>query len=192
MFRFPSLTYAAVAVLCTSASLVQAAPADEDALLERLQRAKAELQAVQAELDAKLARAQAASSQPAPAAPAAPAAGPVALDEEIPEQAPATVVKVTGRNFDPLRLKVVMKFPSNVKTIQHATQYLLETANYKLALSPTHAEETRAILSRPLLPQDRDGSLKAIEDALLQISGDDTVLIIDREHKMLTFEFHKP
>jgi hypothetical protein len=192
MFRFPNLTHAVIAALCASVSLAQAAPAEDDALIERLQRAKAELQTIQAELDAKLARTQATSAQPTPAAPTALAAVPAAVDDDMPELPAAPIVKVTGRNFDPLRLKVVMKFPPNVKTIQQATQYLLETANYKLALSPDHPEETRAVLSRPLLPQDRDGSLKAIEDALLQISGDDTVLVIDREHKMLSFEFHKP
>ena len=192
MLRFSYLIRAAVATLCASATLAHAVPAiDDDGLLERLQRAKAELQAVQAELDAKLASARAARAQPASDAPGVAAATePAALADNAPADTP--VVKVSGRTFDPLRLKVVMHFPPNVRTIQQATQYLLETANYKLALSPTNPEETRQILSRPLLPQDRDGSLKAIEDALLQISGDDTVLIIDREHKMLSFEFHKP
>lgn len=190
MPRFSYLIHAAIATLCASATLAHATPTDDQALLDRLQRAKAELQAVQAELDAKLARAQASGARPAPAAPAGPAVDTAALDNDEPTN-PA-VVKVSARSFDALRLKVVMQFPPNVKTIQHATQYLLETANYKLAISPTHPEETRLILSRPLLPQDRDGSLKAIEDALLQISGEDTVLIIDRENKMLSFELHKP
>lgn len=191
MLRFSYLIRAAVATFCASATLAHAGPViDDDGLLERLQRAKAELQAVQAELDAKLASARASRAQPAPEVPAALAAEPGAPADDTPADPP--VVKVSGRTFDPLRLKVVMHFPPNVRTIQQATQYLLETANFKLALSPTNPEETRQILSRPLLPQDRDGSLKAIEDALLQISGDDTVLIIDREHKMLSFEFHKP
>lgn len=198
MPRFSYLIRAAVATLCVTTTLAHAVPAiDDDGLLERLQRAKAELQAVQAELDAKLASARANRAQPAPDAPAvepAAAAATAAVEPASATDTPADppVVKVSGRTFDPLRLKVVMHFPPNVRTIQQATQYLLETANYKLALSPTNPEETRQILSRPLLPQDRDGSLKAIEDALLQISGDDTVLIIDREHKMLSFEFHKP
>lgn len=188
MLRFSSLIRAAMMMLCASATLANAAPSVDEALLDRLERAKAELQAVQAELDAKQAQAQTASTRAAP--PGVPAVEAIAPPTDFP--ADPHVVKVSGRTFDPLRLKVVMSFPPNVKTIQQATQYLLETANYKLALSPTHAEETRLILSRPLLPQDRDGSLKAIEDALLQISGDDTVLIIDRENKMLSFEFYKP
>lgn len=192
MLRLSYLIRAAIATLCAVATLAHSAPTAEEALLERLQRAKAELAAVQAELDARMARAQASAARPAPEAPATPAVEPATLDNDVPEPADPPIVKVPARTFDPLRLKVVMRFPPNIKTIQHATQYLLETANYKLALSPTNPEETRMILSRKLLPQDRDGSLKAIEDALLQISGDDTVLIIDRENKMLSFEFHKP
>ena len=91
--------------------------------------------------------------------------------------------------FDNLRLRVIMRFPANVKNIQQATQYLLEATNYKLVLNPDSPDEARRILSRPLLAQDRDDSLKTIEDALLQIAGEDTVLVIDRSNRLISFEF---
>lgn len=181
--------------LFASASFGQNAGADEqaDALFARLTRAKAELDATKADLDAQLARVAAAGAarparetSPAPAQPqTADAAGVVGPN--------TPVVQVVGRKttYDPMRLKVVMRFPANVKTIQQATQYMLETVNYKLTLSPLNTEESRQILSRPLLPQDGDGSLKSIEDGLLQISGEDTVLIIDRANKLISFELQK-
>ncbi|WP_395398706.1 hypothetical protein ACHMW6_00135 (plasmid) [Pseudoduganella sp. UC29_106] len=99
-------------------------------------------------------------------------------------------VRIAARQpLDPLRLRVVMQFPPNVTTVQQAAQYLLETAQYKLVLSPANPNDTRRILTRPLLGQDKDGSLQTIEDALLIVGGDDTVLVIDRENRMITFEF---
>ena len=99
-------------------------------------------------------------------------------------------VRVPARQkFDPLRLNVVMQFPANVKTVQQAAQYLLETANFKLVLNPADPDGSRQIFARSLLPQDIDGSLQTIENALLLIGGDDTVLIIDRANKLITFEF---
>lgn len=172
--------------LVTSASFGQTAGAgaddQADALLARLTRAKAELDAAKIDLDAQLARAAAAG-----------AARPTRDIPPAPAQPQTAVVQIIGNRttYDPMRLKVVMRFPANVKTIQQATQYMLETANYKLTLSPLNAEESKQILSRPLLPQDSDGSLKSIEDGLLQISGEDTVLIIDRANKLISFELLK-
>lgn len=120
------------------------------------------------------------------------------LDDQAPEAAPARqagvqkipAVRVSARQkFDPLHMNVIMQFPSNVKTVQQAAQYLLETAKYKLVLNPADPEASRQILSRSLLPQDVDGSLQTIENALLLIGGDDTILIIDRTNKLISFEF---
>ena len=106
------------------------------------------------------------------------------------QQRPIEQITVKGKKpFDNLRLRVVMRFPANVSNIQQATQYLLETTDYKLVLSPGAPDEARRILSRALLPQDRDDSLKTIEEALLQIAGEDTVLVIDRANKLISFEF---
>lgn len=99
-------------------------------------------------------------------------------------------IKISGRKaMDTLRLRVIMRFPANVGTIQQATQYLLETTDYKLVLNPNAVDDSRHILSRALLPQDRDESFKTVEAALLQIAGDDTVLVIDRANKLISFEF---
>lgn len=101
-------------------------------------------------------------------------------------------INVTGKKpFDNLRLRIVMRFPANVANIQQATQYLLETTDYKLVLNPDAPDDARRILSRALLPQDRDDSLKTIEQALLQIAGEDTVLVIDKANKLISFEFLK-
>jgi hypothetical protein len=115
---------------------------------------------------------------------------PISAQRQAPPPAPPIqTVKIVGKQtYDSLRLRMVMNFPSNVKTVQQATQYMLETVNFKLILNPANPEQTKRILSRPLLPQDRDGSLKTIEDGLLQISGDDTLLVIDRKNKLITFE----
>lgn len=170
-------------------------PAQLAAMIKQLQDTIAQAQAA---LDAQAKRAPTPTADQAPApiaaAPAPRAAASTAPEQDAVDDGGPAVVEVSARNlpkYDPLRLKVVMKFPPNVKTIQQASQYLLETANYKLTLNPANEEDSRIILSRPLLPQDRDGSIKTIEAGLLQISGDDTILVIDREHKMVSFEFMK-
>lgn len=149
-------------------------------------RAKAQAQQQQRDREREQAEALARARKPAPAENASDD------DSFAMEPAPVQRVEIKAHSkYDPLRLKIVMRFPANVKTIQQATQYMLETVDYKLTLSPANPEETRMILSRPLLPQDKDGSLKTIEDGLLQISGDDTVLIIDRTNKLISFESDK-
>lgn len=194
---------ALVLSLAHATAFAQAEPESQEVLTARLNAANAQLAQAKAELamferaakDAAarkartaaaektahaqtVAKAETASSYPEPKG---------VYDDDQP--AKVAVVKIAGtKKYDPLRLKMVMRFPSNVKTIQQATQYMLETVDYKLTLSPLNPEETRKILSRPLLPQDRIGGLQTIEDGLLQISGDDTVLIIDRENKLISFE----
>jgi hypothetical protein len=101
---------------------------------------------------------------------------------------PVQKVKVSGPKYDPLRLRITMNFPPNVKTVQQATQYILETINYKLVMSPTNPDETKEIISRKLMAQDNNGALRTIEDGLLTISGEDVVLVVDRVNKLVTFE----
>ena len=91
-----------------------------------------------------------------------------------------------------MRLKTVMSFPDRIKNVKETTEYLLEPIAYKLVLSPSAENDTKRILSRPLLRTNADGSLKSIEDALLQVSGDDTVLVVDHEHQLVTLEFVSP
>lgn len=176
--------FAALLIASAGSSAMARQSSDDDAeLLEaRLAKAKAELAVADAALAARLARLPGArSTAPDPA----PANNPASPDSVAVVQIPAT------SKYDPMRLKVAMQFPPNVKTIQQASQYLLETVNYKLALNPLSPEESKRILARPLLAQDKDGSLRTIEDGLLLISGDDTVLIIDRAHKLISFELQK-
>jgi hypothetical protein len=192
-------------MLASVTAFAQEEPESQEMLSARLTAATAKLAKAQAELDLleRNAREAAARKTRAAAAATAAQAQPVIQARAdtattYPEPtgvyndehgAPLQIVKIAAnKKYDPLRLKMVMRFPANVKTIQQATQYMLETVDYKLTLSPLNPNETRQILSRPLMPQDRIGGLQTIEDGLLQISGDDTVLIIDRANKLISFE----
>ena len=193
---------ALVLSLAHATAFAQAEPESQEVLTARLNAANAQLAQAKAELamferaakDAAARKARTAAAEKAALAQTVAKAEtassypePKGVYDDQPTK--VAVVKIAGiKKYDPLRLKMVMRFPSNVKTIQQATQYMLETVDYKLTLSPLNPEETRKILSRPLLPQDRIGGLQTIEDGLLQISGDDTVLIIDRENKLISFE----
>lgn len=114
-----------------------------------------------------------------------------AADEEE-QQQEETVQQVSVKprtTANPMRLRTVMSFPAKLKTVKDTTEYILEPINYKLVLSPDAENQTKRILSRPLLRLHADGTIKSIEDALLKISGEDTVLVVDHENKLITLEF---
>jgi hypothetical protein len=98
----------------------------------------------------------------------------------------AEEVPANGAGFNRLRMRVVVNFPPDVTTVGESARYLLEPTDYKLATLPDlHASQ---ILTRPLAPQARSNMLQTIEDALLLLSGDDTRLLVDHEHKLVAFE----
>lgn len=110
--------------------------------------------------------------------------------EQVIDEQPIQQVDVrASAAINSLRLRTVMTFAERLKNIKETAEYLIEPINYKLVLSPISSEQTKRILARPLLRVYSDGSLKTIEDALLQIAGEDTILIVDHEHKLVTFEF---
>lgn len=104
-------------------------------------------------------------------------------------QEPLQEVAIRPPASNKLKIRVIMKFPSFLRTIEETSLYLLAPINYKLVFSPYFPEQTRKILERRLLSTHNDGSLKTIEEALLQISGDDTIIVVDHDHKLITFEF---
>lgn len=97
-------------------------------------------------------------------------------------------IKAAG-SVNALRLKTAMTFPAKLKNVKETAEYILEPISYKLVLSPVSENDTKRILARPLLRIHADGTLKSIEDALLKISGDDTILVVDHEHKLVTLEY---
>jgi hypothetical protein len=109
--------------------------------------------------------------------------------EAIPADEHIQVVDVkASANINTLRLKTVMNLPQNLRSVQDTSMYLLEPVSYKLVYSPLLPDHTKRILARPLIRAFSDGSLKTIEDALLTISGDDTILVVDHVNKLITFE----
>ncbi len=109
--------------------------------------------------------------------------------EPIPATEQIQIVDVkASANVNTLRLKTIMSFPANLRSVQDTSMYLLEPINYKLVYSPLLPDHTKRILARPLIRAFSDGSLKTIEDALLTISGDDTILVVDHVNKLITFE----
>lgn len=99
------------------------------------------------------------------------------------------VVEVKASNkINSLHLRAVMTFPARLKNVSDTANYLLEPINYKVMQMPGDRKISK-ILSRPLLPIYNNGQMKTIEDALLDIAGDDTILVVDHEHKLITFEF---
>ena len=114
------------------------------------------------------------------------------VDQNSEDQPVQQIDMRASAQINSLKLRTVMTFSQKLKNIKETAEYLLEPINYKLVLSPISGEQSKRILARPLIRAHSDGSLKTIEDALLQISGEDTILIVDHEHKLITFEFIEP
>lgn len=109
-------------------------------------------------------------------------------DQENDAPMQQVTIKAAG-SVNALRLKTAMTFPAKLKNVKETAEYILEPISYKLVLSPVSENDTKRILARPLLKIHADGTLKSIEDALLKISGDDTILVVDHEHKLVTLEY---
>lgn len=87
-----------------------------------------------------------------------------------------------------LRRGVVMTFPPEVKTVLDASRYMLAPGGYRVTIPNSTQQQTSAILNRPVLSVHRNGALLPIDVALLTVAGDDTLLIVDHESKLVTFE----
>jgi hypothetical protein len=87
-----------------------------------------------------------------------------------------------------LRRGVVMTFPPEIKTVLDASRYMLAPGGYRVTIPNSTQQQTAAILNRPVLSVHRNGALLPIDVALLTVAGDDTLLIVDHESKLVTFE----
>ncbi|MEM7083748.1 MAG: hypothetical protein AAF465_13540 [Pseudomonadota bacterium] len=87
-----------------------------------------------------------------------------------------------------LKAQVRFELPSHITTVAQAADWFLEPHGYRLALGGNAPREASAIALQSLPAALPNGRVMTIEDALLAITLDDQAVVIDNEHKLVSFE----
>lgn len=91
---------------------------------------------------------------------------------------------------DPMRIPIRMRLPDHIKTVGSGAQYYADTVNYRLITSYPAPGESAGIASSPinvLAPTDTS-EVFPVEEGILMLLDDEDCLIIDRSHKLFSFE----
>jgi hypothetical protein len=87
-----------------------------------------------------------------------------------------------------LRVNIRAKYPTELITVAQATNYLLEPVGYSFITRGDIAPDARDIGNRQIRATAESNNIIPLEDALLLLAGDDCRLIVDYEHKLVSFE----
>ena len=90
--------------------------------------------------------------------------------------------------YNPLKVGTSLNLPGELTNVGQAAQYILEPTGYKLVVPNEAQQDTLAILNRPVSPVAVKYGFTTIENALLVLIGSDARIVVDREHKLITFE----
>jgi hypothetical protein len=100
-------------------------------------------------------------------------------------------VSAEAGGYNRFKLYVTTVLPPEAKNVGEAAYYLAFPTGYTLVTKSPAPKESEAIAKRaisPLFPRDR---MMTIEDAILELIGSDARLVVDHEHKLFSFEWHK-
>jgi len=90
--------------------------------------------------------------------------------------------------FNPFRAQVRTVYPTTIKTVGEAAQYLIEPAGYTLLLDPAVSKDAQEIAERPVGARAGGTAAIPLEEALLLLIGDESNLVVDHPHRLITFE----
>lgn len=92
--------------------------------------------------------------------------------------------------FNQLHLGTRLNLDHNITTVREAVNWLLRATDYRLTTAPPAPAEAEEIVSAPISPLTKivDGVV-TVEKALLLVGGGETRLIVDHQHKLISFEY---
>jgi type IV pili sensor histidine kinase/response regulator len=90
--------------------------------------------------------------------------------------------------LDLLRIQIRTVLPQDIQSIGEAAQYFANAAGYRLTTSDPAPAESAAIAAEPITPLFASGKVKPVDEAILELLRPGCVLVIDREHKLFSFE----
>jgi len=88
---------------------------------------------------------------------------------------------------DPLSWLIRTTYPSEVKTVLQAAEYLTEHTGYRVVVRYPAPLDSLQIASQPVPPIAHLNRTMSVSDALLVLIGNDNSLVVDQEHKLLSF-----
>ncbi|WP_134460079.1 hypothetical protein [Pseudomonas aeruginosa] len=93
--------------------------------------------------------------------------------------------------IDPLSLYARTVYPEDVRTVGDAARYLLEPTGYQLVIAYPAPKDAISIYQRKLPPIAKVHRTMPIIDALQILIGNDNWIVIDRNHKLISFSESK-
>ncbi|MFA0012020.1 hypothetical protein AB4391_01540 [Vibrio lentus] len=90
-------------------------------------------------------------------------------------------------DVDTLQVSARTLFPPEMKTVGEAAKWLLEPLGYHIVTDYPAPKSAKAILSHPIPTAARMHRTMPVTHALQLLIGQDNTLIVDREHKLITF-----
>lgn len=94
--------------------------------------------------------------------------------------------------IDPLSLYVRTTYPHNMTTVAEAAQYILEPTGYRLTTSRVASRTAARLAAQPIPPIARLNRTMPIIDALQLLIGLNHWVIVDTQHKLVTFQETAP
>lgn len=94
--------------------------------------------------------------------------------------------------IDPLSIYVRTTYPQNMRTVAEAAEYVLEPTGYHLTTSRIASRTAARLAAQPIPPIARLNRTMPIIDALQLLVGLDHWVIVDPQHKLVTFQEKSP
>lgn len=89
--------------------------------------------------------------------------------------------------FELTRIQIRTVLPKEINTVGEAAQYYADVIGYRLVTRFPAPEESGRIAAEPISPLYFTNNVLAVEDAILAILREPYALVIDHDHKLLSF-----
>lgn len=89
---------------------------------------------------------------------------------------------------DPLSVYMRTVWPDNVTSVRAAVDYLLEPTGYRLVTAYPAPREAALLVDKPLPPIARMQRTMPVIDALQLLAGLENYVVIDRAHRLVSFQ----
>ena len=99
-------------------------------------------------------------------------------------------LNVMGNPLD--KIQVRLHFPEEVISIGDAVYYLLEPCDYKLVVDGEAPKDSLEIGLEAIPAAAKRGQVLTLKNALLLVIGEDKRLVVDHQHKLISFERINP
>ena len=90
--------------------------------------------------------------------------------------------------LDPLRINIRTDLPKKIKTIGAAAQYYADVAGYQIKTTYPAPQYASVIASEELNMLALVSETKPIDEAILSLLGEGCILVVDHEHKLISFD----